>query len=355
MKVVLLAPTPPPAGGIAGWTDRMMKATLKNGWEVEVVDEKQIGNRELFSSNKIKRNFRDEWKRCKRIWNDLKRALLNDEVKVVHSCIPSTTFAMMREYVCAYITHKMNKKFIIHFRCTLPNTTKGKLGRIILKKLCDKSDFVMVLNKQSEDFARAITKTDISIVPNFVELEESVCSYDVRDKINKVIYVGGVIETKGALEAFDIADYFPEIVFEFVGDVPEENRYLANMHNNVVLTGALPHSEVKEKLLGADVFLFPTHFYGEGFSNSLCEAMAVGLPCLVTDWAANADMIDDGKGGYVVPIHDVDKAVKALKDMNNELVRKQMSIYNIKKVHEEYSQVIVTSKYVDIYERIIKE
>ena len=40
MKVVLLAQTPPPHGGIAGWTERMLKARLKNGWEVVVVDEK---------------------------------------------------------------------------------------------------------------------------------------------------------------------------------------------------------------------------------------------------------------------------------------------------------------------------
>lgn len=355
MKVVLLAPTPPPAGGIAGWTERMMKASLKHGWKVEVVDEKQLGTRELFSSNKIKRNFGDEWKRCKRIWNDLKIALSDTEVKVVHSCIPSTTFAMMREYVCACITHKRKRKFIIHFRCTLPNTTKGKLGIIMLRKLCNKSDFIMVLNKQSEDFAKSLTKTPIEVVPNFVDVAEAESSFEVREVINKVIYVGGVIETKGALEAFELADYFPGIKFEFVGDVPEENRVLAAKHKNVVLTGALPHSDVKERLLGADVFLFPTHFYGEGFSNALCEAMAVGLPCLVTDWAANADMIDDGEGGYVVPIHAVDKAVEALRKMLDKSVRVQMSAQNMKKVREEYSQKTVTDKYVDIYEQLTQE
>lgn len=38
-KVVLLAPTPPPIGGIAAWTVRMMNATLPDDWKVEVVDE----------------------------------------------------------------------------------------------------------------------------------------------------------------------------------------------------------------------------------------------------------------------------------------------------------------------------
>lgn len=354
MKVILLAPTPPPAGGIAGWTERMLKAKLKNDWEVDVVDEKQIGNRELFSSNKIKRNFGDEWKRCRRIWKDLKMKLSDSEVKVVHSCIPSTTFAMMREYVCACITQRKKKKFIIHFRCTVPNTTKGRLGKIMLRRLCNKSDFIMVLNNQSQNYVQAISKTPCAVIPNFVDVTEAESDYEVRHTIQKVIYVGGVIETKGALEAFELAECFPNIEFEFVGDVPEENRHLAEKYNNIILTGALPHKEVKERLLKADVFLFPTHFYGEGFSNALCEAMAVGLPCLVTDWAANADMIEDGKGGFVVPIHAVCKLVEKLEELKVYEVRKMMSDYNKKKVNRLYSQNVVVDSYIDIYEKLVK-
>lgn len=353
MKVILLAPTPPPAGGIAGWTERMLKANLKNGWSVEVVDEKQIGNRDLFSSNKIKRNLRDEWKRCRRIWNDLKYKLSDSQVKVVHSCIPSTTFAMMREYICACITHKHKRKFIIHFRCTVPNTTKGKIGKIMLRKLCNRSDYVMVLNKQSEDCVKAISQTPCSVIPNFVEATEEEKEFYVEDKIKKVIYVGGVIETKGALEAFELAGYFPDIQFEFVGDVPDENRLLASKHENIQLTGALPHKEVKEHLLDADVFLFPTHFYGEGFSNALCEAMAVGLPCLVTEWAANADMVDDGEGGFVVPIHAVDQAVRALHAMQEKTIRERMSSHNRLKVKQQYSERVVVNQYIDIYEKLV--
>ena len=55
MKVVLLAPTPPPIGGIAQWTVRMMEANLKNGWEVLGVDEKMVGKRELFGE-RVKNN-----------------------------------------------------------------------------------------------------------------------------------------------------------------------------------------------------------------------------------------------------------------------------------------------------------
>ena len=55
-KVILLAPTPPPAGGIAGWTVRMLNSKLKNEWKIELVDEKLLGNREAFG-DKTKKNY----------------------------------------------------------------------------------------------------------------------------------------------------------------------------------------------------------------------------------------------------------------------------------------------------------
>ena len=71
-KVVLLAPTPPPIGGIAAWTVRMMNANLPNNWKVEVVDEKISGKREFFG-DKTKINVKSEIKRCFGIWNGLKK------------------------------------------------------------------------------------------------------------------------------------------------------------------------------------------------------------------------------------------------------------------------------------------
>ena len=78
-----------------------------------------------------------------------------------------------------------------------------------------------------------------------------------------------------------------------------------NVHN-VFLVGVLNRSEVMREMSEADVFVFLSKYIGEGFSNALAEAMASGLPCLVSDWAANADMIEN-KGGIVVESNDVNE------------------------------------------------
>ena len=353
-KVILLAPTPPPAGGIAGWTARMMDAKLKNNWKVLVVDEKSIGNREVFGV-KGRKKYTVEIKRCFKIWRDLWNSLKDPEVKVVHSCIPAYTPGMLREYVCACITKIKHRKFIIHFRCTVPNTINSKLALNVLKRLCNKSDLIMVLNEQSRVYLNSVSKTQNIIIPNFISKDEVTNQHHIREEIKRIIYVGGLVEGKGIYEILAIAKQLSDIQFILIGKGNNVFEYEAKSEklDNVIFTGEMDRPEVKQELMNADLFLFMTHFRGEGFSNALCEAMAVGLPCVVTDWAANKDMIGN-QGGIVVNVGDIDGAISAIKEMRNKSIRQKMSENNIRKVNDEYTETIVVNKYVDAYEMIIK-
>lgn len=353
MKAVLLAPTPPPAGGIAGWTNRMIHAVLKDGWEVVVVDEKVCGSRQVFGQ-KGKKRFRDEIKRCFRIWRDLKVELNDPEVRIVHSCIPSLTPSMLREFVCALITHLSGRKFITHFRCTVPNTTRGRIGFFVLKMLCRKSDLIISLNEQSSLFLRSITDTPIRLIPNFISESELVESKPIRENLRVILYVGGIVKDKGILDCLSVAKMFPDICFRFVGDgnAEFESRAKHDGLKNVIFVGGKDRNGVREELANADVFLFLSFFRGEGFSNALCEAMAAGMPCVVTDWAANADMIGN-TGGIVIPVHDVSAAVDAISAMKMKEVREQFSINNIQKVKNEYVESVVLDQYVNAYQSIL--
>lgn len=350
-KVVLLAPTPPPIGGIAAWTVRMMNAKLPNNWMVEVVDEKIIGNREFFGDNK-RLNIKNEFVRCIRIWRGLNKALNDPEAKVVHACIAANTFPVIREYVCACITKMRKRKFIIHFRCTVPNSVRNRVNLFFVKLLCNKADRVMLLNKQSEEYIKGITKTKTVVIPNFVDAREVVDSHEIREKIQRVLYVGGVIESKGCLDIIEVAHSFPQIEFKLIGNSEDNCARAAEKVPNVILAGIMPHSVVIEEMKRADVFMFLTYFRGEGFSNSLAEAMAAGLPCIVTDWAANKDMIED-KGGVVVPVHGVEEACKGFERMADQGIRKQQSEFNIEKIKREYADSVVQAQYVKCYDSLL--
>lgn len=354
MKVVLLAPTPPPAGGIAGWTIRMQNAKLKNNWQVIVVDEKLQGKREVYGKN-MKKNMLVELKRCFSIWKRLWITLEDPDVKVVQSCIPATITAMIREIGCAVISKIKHKKFIIHYRCTLPNLIKTSLGIKVFKIFTWLSDYVMVLNSPSLRFLEKNSKTKGKIIPNFIEsnliLEENFKI--LKEKVEVILYVGGVVETKGCLDILEVAKYFPEIEFRLIGGISPKILE-KKIEENIKLCGEKTKLELDLEYKNADLFIFPSYFEAEGFSNALAEAMANGLPCIVTDWAANKDMIEN-KGGIVVNIKNRLQMIEAIKALiYDKELRKNQSNWNIKKVQENYTDKIITGSYVDVYEELLR-
>ena len=64
----------------------------------------------------------------------------------------------------------------------------------------------------------------------------------------------------------------------------------------------LPHAQLAERLRGADVFVLPS--LEEGLVRTACEALACGLPAVLTPHCGADDFIQPGVNGEVVPIRD---------------------------------------------------
>lgn len=350
MKIALISTTPPPVGGISRWTLRMLGMKLKNGWGIELVDDKPI-DRESFGDN-TKVNLFNEIKRAFRVWKDLNRTLRNDEIKLVHACPIASLASLMATYVYSIIAHHHKKKFIAHFRCTIPNMIHSKMQKVFLKLVCRNADYLMLLNSQTERYLKNLCSTPMEVVPNFVDLKKVTESRTISESVNSVIYVGGVTEEKGCIDIIDIAKSFPKIKFKMIGRTEQRVENYAKSSNNVEFLGVLEPDDVQRELNKADIFMFLSKYPGEGFSNALVEAMGAGLPCLVTDWAANADMIEN-KGGFVIPINSPNEGVQKLKEMLPKSTREQMSKWNYQKAVNEYSAEVITAKYVDVYEKVI--
>lgn len=352
-KVVLLGVTPPPVGGIAQWTMRMLNADLGVNWEIELIDEKILGNREFFGS-KNRYNYFLEVKRWSSIWRRLSKSLKDKNVRIVHACPTASLKSMLAEYVSAVIAKRNKKKLILHFRCTVPNMIDSKYKKYVLSRFCNKADLIIVLNKQTEKYIRGITKIPVILIPNFVSMDE-IPEKKIESQIKVATYVGGVISDKGCDEIIRLAEFFPEIEFRLVGKATDELVSMALEVQNVKMVGVKNKSGVQEELKKADIFIFLSRFKGEGFSNALAEAMGAGLPCIVSNWAANADMIDDGKGGAVMHSSDISELKEAVQRLHNSELRKIQSEYNRHKVKSEYCEERVVKEYIRCYDSLIVE
>jgi len=90
-----------------------------------------------------------------------------------------------------------------------------------------------------------------------------------------------------------------------VGDGPSgaELRRTASalgIAGDVHFTGTV--DDVRPALAAMDVFVLPSR--EEGMSNALMEAMAVGRPIVATDVGGNAEVLDGGRLGVLVPSDD---------------------------------------------------
>ncbi|HXM53951.1 MAG TPA: glycosyltransferase family 4 protein [Candidatus Dormibacteraeota bacterium] len=74
--------------------------------------------------------------------------------------------------------------------------------------------------------------------------------------------------------------------------------------DEVRLVGARPPDEVPEWLASADLFVLPSHY--EGMSLAVMEAMATGLPVVVTRVSGTAELVPDAEHGRVVEPGDAD-------------------------------------------------
>lgn len=347
MRILLVSAVPPPAGGIATWSLRYLEFCKKHQISVDLVNTALSGER----GNRInsKRKLSDEISRTRRILHDMKQELKNtpDIVHVNSSC---STFGIIRDYMCIYMAKKRKIPVFFHCHCNIKDQIQKTYGIKILKKIFNMVSQVWVLNTDSFNFVKELNAKKVEIVPNFVDEESLSDIHNINKEIGEVVFVGHVQPTKGCKEIYDVARRLPQVHFRLIGPVNDEIKQL-QCPKNVTLEGECSSEQIQQFFSIADVFLFPSHT--EGFSLSLTEAMANGLPCIATNVGANKDMIEN-QGGIIVPVKDEKAIVEAFQLIGEKETRKKMSVWNINKVRSTYTIEIVMRKIVEMYKRELK-
>ena len=183
------------------------------------------------------------------------------------------------------------------------NTCQRLLNEIELTQLfLAPSNFV----KQSLMFS-GVTDDNIVICPygaNFPGI-----SPNKEEKLKgalEAVYVGNVTEMKGIYYLLEAAMSMDSnrVHLTVVGAYDNTDGLLTPYMDFVTFTGRITHDKVAETLKKSDFFVFPS--LGEGLSLSVLEALACGLPCIVTKNSGANDAIIDGENGFVVDIQDSD-------------------------------------------------
>lgn len=121
--------------------------------------------------------------------------------------------------------------------------------------------------------------------------------------------------------------------WEFTDPVsPQTESFLKNTEE-INWVGSVP--DVRPYLAASDCLVLPS--YREGFPNSVIEAGALGLPCVVTDINGANEIIAEGENGLIVPAKDSASLYSAMK-----LIAEDKELYSKLK---EAARPMVASRY----------
>ncbi len=119
-----------------------------------------------------------------------------------------------------------------------------------------------------------------------------------------------------ALEGFRRAlRRVPNLRLLLVGDgplAPWVRRYLARhgLEATVFLVGRVPEAALPDYLRAGDAYVSVSR--SDGSSVSLMQALAVGLPAVVSDIPGNREWVTPGMEGFLVPVEDPDALAEAM-------------------------------------------
>jgi glycosyltransferase involved in cell wall biosynthesis len=127
----------------------------------------------------------------------------------------------------------------------------------------------------------------------------------------------------------------------------------AGISDRTHFTGFLAGDTKNLFLQGSDLFALTSH--SENFGVAVLEALAAGLPVLITPGVALAAVVEQDKLGYVIP-QDVLQIANAIEDfLNQPQLSKEMGDRARQLVLDKYTWNNIARQMIEIYTRIIKK
>jgi glycosyltransferase involved in cell wall biosynthesis len=152
----------------------------------------------------------------------------------------------------------------------------------------------------------------------------------------------------------------PDAVFVIAGslyekDYSEEMQSMIRslgLEKNVKLLGFVADPIPLLKMSNAFCLLSRS----EGFCNALLEAMACGVPCVVTRVGGNPEAIIDGENGFLVPGEDdAEAAEKLLTLLRDPDRRAKIGESGRKSVQTRFSADVMIQKLIGVYRDLLAE
>ncbi len=232
-----------------------------------------------------------------------------------------------------------------------------------LFKLLSKTDGAVLQTNAELDFYNGRLKNAV-VINNPVKANLPEPFYGERRKV--VVNFCRIAEQKNLplmINAFmEFHKSHPDYTLEIYGNTVEKieedlkNSYLemiSSLNAEEYIKILPPRADIHSVVRDCAMFVSSSDF--EGLSNSMIEAMAIGMPCVCTDCLGGGarEMITDGENGLLVPMKDANALTQAMYRMADDKEFAEKCSENASKIRETHKADAIARKWLEAIEKII--
>ncbi len=176
----------------------------------------------------------------------------------------------------------------------------------------------------------------------------------------RLVCVGRLIERKGQRYLIESVKSLIEegidVNVDLIGTGDARESYESQVKalrltDHVKFLGYVPREEISRYYTAAHIFVLPS--YNEGMSVAMLEAMASGLPVVVTPTAGTAELVDAGVNGLFFQWGDVTQLTRHIRQLEQDrsLISRMGAASRAKAEHYSWEQA--ASQYQEMFRAII--
>jgi len=364
-------PIPQTIGGVPTHILELSKALARKGWKVSIISSRTREKNKFrikgvdfyhtgINHRKIE-DFKGLWKPVYLFWRfffeiffvlDLIRLIrklnpdiINSEGLITHA-IPAV-FSGKRFVCTAHGIHSDGFRKLYKL--------KGQnIFSIIFSSLyyplealsASRAERVICLGKDTFEFYSKFGKC--IIIPNGIDAEKF--KFKKARRGNNLVFVGRFTQQKAPDKLIRAMSSLPEYNLDIIGLGPlqEEVERLCSERKNCRILGYKTQEQLPQILNKKNFIVIPSEF--EGLPIAMLEAMACGCIPIATKVGDIADVIKDGKNGFLLENNKPETIVRKIKSIKSNLegIRK-----NSVKTALEYSWDKISDRFINVYEEAI--
>lgn len=364
MRILLATPYGAAIGGIARWSQHIVKYYNERGHEDCEMEILPMGRQSFTNIDSALKRVYYGIKDYYSFLKEEKRMMKAKKYDLFH-LVSSASLSLFKDYVMLRAAKKRGVKTVVHFRFgRIPELSAKKNWEWkMIRKVVALSDTTIVLDKASLETLQKARYENVVLLPNPVapRVAELIEKTNIKEReARTLLFAGHGIRTKGVYELIEACKQIPDIKLRMIGnianDVKAELETIAGNAEWLDIAGEYTYEKTIAEMLACDVFVLPT--YTEGFPNVILESMACGCAIVTTPVGAIPEMLEE-KDGKHYGILVAPQSIGELKDgiekmLNNETLKQECRLNVKQRVNDRYNIDAVWKQMLSIWSNTTK-